>query len=56
MLIHGRSAEIISQFKMGYSRCSVLDLIEFLPESTKVCAFFKYIFGQFKTLQSDQKD
>ncbi|KAF7691743.1 transient receptor potential cation channel subfamily A member 1b [Silurus meridionalis] len=32
---HERSEEIILQFKMGYSRCGVLDLIEFLPESTK---------------------
>ncbi|XP_060756563.1 transient receptor potential cation channel subfamily A member 1b [Neoarius graeffei] len=30
-----RSAEIIRQFNMGYSRCAVMDLIEFLPESTK---------------------
>ncbi|MCI4391488.1 hypothetical protein PGIGA_G00135150 [Pangasianodon gigas] len=30
-----RSAEIICQFKMAYTRCPVLDLIEFLPESTK---------------------
>ncbi|XP_053467815.1 transient receptor potential cation channel subfamily A member 1b isoform X2 [Ictalurus furcatus] len=30
-----RSAETLRQFKMGYTRCPVLDLIEFLPESTK---------------------
>ncbi|TSK98379.1 Transient receptor potential cation channel subfamily A member 1 [Bagarius yarrelli] len=30
-----RSEEILRQFKIGYTRCPVLDLIEFLPESTK---------------------
>ncbi|KAK3541261.1 hypothetical protein QTP86_019188 [Hemibagrus guttatus] len=30
-----RLAEIIRLFKMGFTRCPVLDLIEFLPESTK---------------------
>ncbi|KAM9436779.1 transient receptor potential cation channel subfamily A member 1-like isoform 2-T2 [Clarias gariepinus] len=30
-----RSAEILQQFRMGYTRCAVLDLIEFLPGSTK---------------------
>lgn len=38
LLINGRLAEIIRLFKIGYTRCPVLDLIEFLPESTKVCA------------------
>ncbi|XP_062841687.1 transient receptor potential cation channel subfamily A member 1b [Trichomycterus rosablanca] len=32
---HERCTEAVSQFKTGLSRCPVLDLIEFLPESSK---------------------